>query len=154
MAWRVGDVPVFRSAGGVTRIQFKGATVYGPAPEPEPKRENKGTHLDATEHSFGNVYVNELGRAAMASEKPLTFPTGSIIVREKLARKDDAQPQLLTVMIKRKPGFNPRGGNWEFLTADGATKKVRERQKTGSCLNCHSQAAKDFVLPPPSKKAQ
>jgi len=77
---------------------------------------------------------------------------GSVIVREKLSRETDVIPQIVAVMIKRAPGFNPKGGDWEFLTADGGLTKVGERQKTGSCLECHSsQADRDFVFPPPSR---
>ncbi|HEX6182494.1 MAG TPA: cytochrome P460 family protein, partial [Pyrinomonadaceae bacterium] len=92
------------------------------------------------------VYANELARAAFAGD--LKFPTGSIIVREKLSKPDDATPQLLAVMVKRAAGFNPKGGDWEFLTVDGALTKVTERQKQGSCLDCHaSQRERDFVFP-------
>lgn len=102
--------------------------------------------------SFGVVYVNGLGREAMNAETPMKFPRGSVIVREKLAKADDAQPQLLTVMIKRARGFNSKANDWEFLTIDGATTKVLERQKQGSCLGCHkSQKDRDFVYPPPVK---
>jgi hypothetical protein len=52
-------------------------------------------------------------------------------------------------MYKRAPGFNPKGGDWEFLILDGAATKIQERQKKGSCLDCHdSQRDRDFVFPP------
>jgi hypothetical protein len=51
-------------------------------------------------------------------------------------------------MIKRERGFNPTGGDWLFLTVDGAMTKVQERQKKGTCLECHkSQRSRDFVFP-------
>ena len=78
----------------------------------------------------------------------MQFPRGSIIVREKLTKADDAQPQLLTVMIKRARGFNPKANDWEFLAVDGAMTKILERQKKGSCLDCHaSEKARDVVYP-------
>jgi hypothetical protein len=102
--------------------------------------------------SFGVVYANRHARAAIESMEPSTFPAGSIIVREKLARADDERPELLAVMVKRPPGFNPKGGDWEFLLVDGAGSKVIERQKRGSCLDCHaSQRERDFVFPVPIK---
>ena len=89
-------------------------------------------------------------RAAFAGG--LKFPEGSVIVREKLSKPDDATPQLLAVMVKRAQGFNPQGGDWEFLTVDGALTKVTGRQKKGSCLDCHtSQRERDFVFPVPAK---
>lgn len=89
----------------------------------------------------------------MSSKTHAKFPAGSIIVREKLSAPDDARPALLAVMLKRAPGFNPAGGDWEFLTVDGAVTKIQERQKHGSCLRCHaSQRDADFVFPVPARK--
>jgi len=105
------------------------------------------------DESFGVVYANDLAREALSTQGRTKFPTGSVIVREKLARAEATEPELVAVMIKRAAGFNPRGGDWEFLTADGMLTKVSERQKTGSCLKCHStQADRDFVFPLPSSK--
>jgi hypothetical protein len=124
-----------------------GAIIYsGPRPEPPPKK--SVTHGDGS--SFGVVYVNDLARNAMRAEPPVQFPRGAVIVREKLAKPDDATPLLLTVMIKRARGFNPKANDWEFLAVDGAMTKILERQKKGSCLECHeSQRLRDFVYPTP-----
>ena len=103
--------------------------------------------------SFGVVYVNDLAREAMTSDRPAKFPIGSIIVREKFGILDEARPELLAVMVKRASGFNPKAGDWEFLTVDGALTKIQERQKKGSCLQCHaSQSERDFVFPLPKDK--
>ena len=99
-------------------------------------------------HTYGVVYANDSARAALAGRTK--FPAGSIIVREKLSAPDAATPQLLAVMFKRAPGFNPKGGDWEFLTVDGSLKKITARQKKGSCLDCHSrQSGRDFVFAEP-----
>jgi hypothetical protein len=117
-----------------------------PAPEKEP-----ATHTGA--QSFGVVYANAAARRSIESLEPQTFPAGSIIVREKLTSADSEQPELLAVMIKRAPGFNPKASDWEFLLVDGAASKVLERQKKGSCLDCHSsQRERDFVYPMPASK--
>jgi hypothetical protein len=144
VARRVGDVPVVISSQGTTRILLRGS-IYHTEREPGPKPK-KGAHEDGTK-VFGVVYVNEVARGAMLSGR-IKFPVGSIIVRERLAQADDAQPQLLSVMYKRAPGFNPKAGDWEFLIVDGALTKIEERQKKGSCLSCHvEQRAHDFVFP-------
>src|ERR1051325_8401801 len=108
----------------------------------------RGPKKDETHEGFyfGVIYANDPAREPLANEGRTKFPAGSMIVREKLARADDAQPELVAVMIKRAAGFNPSGGDWEFLVVDGGLTKVRERQKKGSCLQCHSsQADRDFV---------
>lgn len=145
---RPAGVPIIRSSQGTTKIYLEG--VGAPRTPAAPRRKSKDPHEGPT---FGVVYANDLASEALANEGRTKFPYGSIIVREKLSREDAAQPDLVAVMIKRAPGFNPTGGDWEFLTIDGALTKVRERQKKGSCLECHSsQSERDFVFPlPPSK---
>jgi Cytochrome P460 len=124
---------------------LRGGVVY--ADPPEPPRGPKGAHANALP-SFGVVYANDAARGALQSDGRARFPVGSIIVREKLWKPDDAQPSLLSVMVKRAAGFNRKAGDWEFLVIDGEMTKVRERQKGGSGLECHaSQRDRDFVYP-------
>ena len=102
-------------------------------------------------HTYGVVYANDSARAALDGRTK--FPAGSILVRETLSTPDAATPLRLVVMFKRAPGFNPKGGDWEFLTVDGSLERITARQKKGSCLGCHSrQSGRDFVftLPPAS----
>ena len=69
------------------------------------------------------------------------------------ARADSGTPELLAVMTKRAPGFNPQAGDWGFLLVNGDASKVIERQKKGSCLDCHaSQRERDFVYPLPASR--
>ena len=111
-----------------------------PRPNPGPK-----PHVDSS--SFGVVYANDLARQAYSSSPSQVFPVGSILVREKLKRSNSDKPEVLSVMIKREKGFNPKRGDWSFLVIDGAATKVKERTKKGQCLECHQHAsARDFVF--------
>ncbi len=110
---------------------------------------------EATFVSYGEVYVNDKGVEAMIKTKTPTYTVGTIIIREKLPfilekdkeEKDKDKPELLTVMVKREKGFNPENGDWEFLVIEGDKSKIRQREKTGSCVQCHShQKANDFVF--------
>jgi hypothetical protein len=75
------------------------------------------------------------------------FPIGSIIVREKLPTEDSAAPELLSVMIKRKKGFNQGEGDWEFIVLDNKSGKARMLKKSVDCLSCHGkQRESDFVF--------
>lgn len=106
--------------------------------------------------SFGVVYVNTIARQAMMLEKEPRFPIGSIIVREKLASATATEPQLLSIMLKREKGFNPAGGDWEFVVAKPSEAQLQklepERQlqkleRAVNCLSCHGQQqAADFVF--------
>ena len=122
-----------------------GAIVF-PGSRPALARKKGETHEEQAT-SFGVVYVNDIAREAMTAAQPAVLPRGSIIVREKLSKPDDAQPQLLAVMIKRASGFNSKAADWEFLVLDGAATEVKKRQKTGECQQCHaSQQDTDFVF--------
>lgn len=113
------------------------------------KMEEGNPHRD----KFITVYVNEIGTHAMMQEKTPRFPQGSIIVKEKLPSKDSSSPELLTVMIKREAGYNPKNGDWEYMALDGAGKEVQARGKLESCQSCHMMVKHtDYVsrnyLPP------
>ena len=86
---------------------------------------------------FITVYVNDTGRKAMVNQKEPKFPVGSVIVKEKLPARDSRTPELLTVMIKQKKGFNPANGDWEYMVVDGTGTKVEDRGKLQKCQGCH-----------------
>lgn len=98
--------------------------------------------------SYVSVYVNPTGAyTMMAKTRPLPpFPKGSIIVKEKLSAKNSQSPQLLTVMVKREEGYNPKSRDWEYLVLDGPATQVLERGKMARCNRCHeAYPDTDFV---------
>ena len=96
--------------------------------------------------TFARYYANEAAQGEIYKDAP-KFPVGSVIVREKLLQQDAARPELVTVMIKREPGFSRKTGDWEYLIVAGDLGKVQKREKTGSCSQCHAGAAQtDFVF--------
>jgi len=95
--------------------------------------------------SYARVYMNVEAVSALTNEKA-EFPVGSMIVREKLASETQASPELLTVMIKRWRGFSPKTNDWEFLVVGAELNKIKVRQKTGNCADCHRSVIQtDFV---------
>ena len=95
---------------------------------------------------YVSVYVNETGREAMLAERDPEFPAGSMIVKEKLASQSSRSPALLTAMVKREEGYNPEGGDWEYLVLDGTAASVIERGRLESCRGCHAAyASTDYV---------
>ena len=96
---------------------------------------------------YFTVYVNEIGRQAMMSQMKPSFPTGSIIVKEKLLAKDSPAPELLTVMVKREKGFNQESGDWEYLVVNGEQTKIEGRGKLANCQSCHAMKSEmDYVF--------
>lgn len=92
---------------------------------------------DPHRDKFITVYVNDIGRHAMMEEKTPHFPQGSIIVKEKLTTRESSAPELLTVMVKREPGYNSENGDWEYMALDGSGKSVQARGKLENCQACH-----------------
>ncbi|HEX4129706.1 MAG TPA: cytochrome P460 family protein [Pirellulales bacterium] len=101
-----------------------------------------------------SVYVNGVGLTSMFDEHP-RFPCGTIIVKQKLPTPESIdwssltgpQPELLTVMVKREPGYDPEYGDWEYLGLDGPATKIIARGKLDNCRGCHaSERSTDFVF--------
>jgi len=136
----VDGLPNIATSGSSTRIQFPRPGAMTPPPERSSKQ--PGGHLT----TLGFSYVNEAGRNAFRRQ-PFVFPTGSIIVRERLLTPS-SDPDRLVIMIKHEKDFNRKADGWEFLTVTGDLTKVIKREKEGNCLKCHASAsANDFVFP-------
>jgi hypothetical protein len=98
-------------------------------------------------NKYVTVYVNDIGRQAMLEQVKPRFPTGSVIVKEKLPDKASQAPELLTVIIKRGKGFNPTSGDWEYMVVDGTGTNVSAQGKLENCQSCHiARPGTDYVF--------
>jgi hypothetical protein len=139
--WQVVNPQSYRMAGNVAALCA--------APRMEPPQPIAKSSHPHTKDKFIRVFVNEKGRKAMFQAEKPRFSVGSVIVKEKLSAPDSTRPELLTVMIKRRAGYDPKKGDWEYLVTDGAGKKVYERGKINNCQRCHvTQSASDYVFRP------
>lgn len=103
-------------------------------------------HLRESPHSKFDitVFVSKEGKSAMAHGG--RFPMGARIIKEKWNQSTD-KVEMSTFMIKRKKGFNPECGDWEFGTLDASGKRVTSRGKLAACMSCHiGQKGKDFTF--------
>jgi hypothetical protein len=127
----------------VTRTPYAVApalSVLCAAPSAAPADPHAGTTIE--------VFVNDAGRDAMLRPGAGAFPAGSIVVKEKHTAESGRTPALLTVMIKREPGYNAEVGDWEFAVLDGAG-AVEARGKLATCAACHVRVAgSDYVFRP------
>ena len=127
---------------GTTRIWFPAPGVISSSSASTHKRD-----VSHTLTTFGFAYVNDLARDSMLGKGTARYPTGSILVREKLSTPTAPSPDVLVVMIKREKGFNSKANDWEFLSVSGDLKKIEKREKEGKCQQCHASEAKnDFVF--------
>ena len=150
--------PRERLAGAELVAGYKGWTRVNPVPAvfhsriavqcAPPTAEQRRLEYEKNPHrdKFVTVYVNDAGRRAMLEERQPRFPVGSLVVKEKLAARDASEPELLTAMLKRDAGYDPAGGDWEYLVLDGSGREVRARGRLESCRACHqADADTDFV---------
>lgn len=84
-----------------------------------------------------SIYVNEEGVEAMAQQGERLFPVGSIIVKEKLLLSGDTSPEAIGIMIKHEKGFNPEGGDWEYVYWEQGGKLYSGSDKLSNCQSCH-----------------
>lgn len=97
-------------------------------------------------NKFVVVYVNDAGRTEMMERKFPVFPVGTVIVKEKLSTKESTSPELLTVMRKREPGYDPTKGDWEYMVFDGPGQTLQANGKLEKCQACHlGEKATDYV---------
>ena len=112
-----------------------------------PKRVVVDGETNPHRDKYFTVYVNDIGRRAMLEQKNPKFPEGSVIVKEKLPDETSQTPELLTVMIKQKKGFNPESGDWEYMVVDGTGTKIEGRGNLQNCQACHFANEKtDYIF--------
>lgn len=112
----------------------------------------RSIHGDDIADKFSVVYVNPTGRDGMFSARP-QFPTGSIIIKEKLSDSLSGSTELVAMMIKQQPGYDPEGGDWEYRVSESYSMRTIETGRLEHCRNCHAyRRDMDFVyrtyLPP------
>jgi hypothetical protein len=101
------------------------------------------------------VYVNPVGKRAFLNARATTFPVGTVVVKEKFDGTSDLQPALLTVMVKRAAGFDPKNGDWEYFALSGDATRVLAPGRADHCKKCHFDVrAKGYVFRNYLPKAQ
>ena len=96
---------------------------------------------------YVRVYVNDLGQEAMLNARNPKFPVGTIVIKEKLSQKQSQTPEFYTIMLKREAGYDPRGGDWQYLIMDSAKTRIEKPANIESCQSCHAvwAAKSDFI---------
>lgn len=79
--------------------------------------------------AFIRVSMNERAASAFASGKP--YPIGSAVIKF----KDIAASGGIGGMIKREPGYDELGGDWEYFYSEH--KGLLNRGQLETCRNCH-----------------
>jgi hypothetical protein len=95
--------------------------------------------------AFCDVYVNSIAKDTIVSGRG-TYPEGSIVIKSKLLKPDDASPVLFTVMQKMPEGYDDDHGNWKYSVVDGSDFRLIASGRIESCIACHeSYKETDYV---------
>ena len=123
---------------------------------PDPLTKFKDSIRPAEPGVYGEVYINPIAAKAVkqsgflftdvenknapvgdrTAKNAFRFPTGSIIVREKVVAREKTTVESLAVMIKRESRFNPQADGWQFLYLDPKTLAITKNDQA-TCLSCH-----------------
>jgi hypothetical protein len=84
--------------------------------------------------------------AAFRSGKPL--PAGAVVVKEKYMNSSAlSQLNEYAAMIKRKAGYDPSGGDWEYAYVTLHPKRKVSQGRLAECAGCHASAKdRDYLF--------
>ena len=86
------------------------------------------------------VYANELAAKVIDGGLKGLFPSGSIVVKEKLPGDAAGDSEALGIAVKHEAGFDPAHSDWEFIYKSGG-KIARGPLELKNCYDCHSSKA-------------
>ena len=139
------------------RVSFAYSGLCAPWPEAEAERAvDEKEHGPHTEMAI-EVRVNPVGLEAFKANQPV--PVGTVVVKVKNDQHAAyPPPEAVGAMIKRAPGYDPAGGDWEYYYDPlDSEKGPAVRGKIETCVECHRRAAAtDFLFRPyldPAKAA-
>jgi hypothetical protein len=92
----------------------------------------------------GEILADE-GAAAYPALGPLRpIPAGATLV-ERLYPRGAPDAVAYFAMTKRAPGYDPAGGDWEYLVVDAAG-HLEQRGRLPLCGRCHADAPHDHLF--------
>jgi hypothetical protein len=92
----------------------------------------------------GAVFADE-GAAAYPALGPLRpIPPGATLI-EHLYTHGAPDVAAYFAMTKRPPGYDPAGGDWEYLVLDAAG-HIEQRGRLSLCARCHADAPHDHLF--------
>ncbi len=96
------------------------------------------THASPSIHIYANPQA-----ADTIAQKRKVFPTGAVIVKEKLG--DNGAVTGIGGMVKRAAGFDPKSGDWEWFYSEKAS--GFSIGKLQNCADCHANSKHtDYVI--------
>lgn len=95
-------------------------------------------------NTFVKVFANKNGKVFLGSS--VTYPEGTVFVKEKTGNAATGEPVGVGVAIKGARGTNPAAGDWKFAyypSEPGAS--------STACATCHRNASHDYIFARPEE---
>lgn len=93
-----------------------------------------------------SIFMVEGAKSAVDGD----YAEGTLVAKETYtfdAEGNKMYPEAMGLlgMMKREPGFDPEGGDWEFFNINPSTREVIDSgANLGSCKGCHTNATGEF----------
>lgn len=84
------------------------------------------------------VFASSHTADLMRDSRVERYPEGSVVAKVKL-REGSSEPAAVAFMVKREPGSNPAGRDWEYLLFEGKPLKLSARGALSTCQGCHGE---------------
>ncbi|HVG08196.1 MAG TPA: cytochrome P460 family protein [Thermoanaerobaculia bacterium] len=84
------------------------------------------------------VFASSHAAPLMRESRVERYPEGSVVAKVKLA-EGSSEPVAVAFMVKRGPGSNPEGRDWEYLLFEGKPLKLLARGALSNCQGCHGE---------------
>ncbi len=101
-------------------------------------------HLDGT--FDGEVLIDEAAAPYPKLGPSRQVGVGATLVERHLLRETDTA-SIYFAMVKRPPGYDPTGGDWEYLVL-APTGEIEQRGRLPLCARCHADAPHDHLFGP------
>ncbi|MEO5725709.1 MAG: hypothetical protein ABI134_34880 [Byssovorax sp.] len=115
---------------------------------PELRRLHPASPRTPSEHFTGQLdgeILADDGAASYPALGPLRrIETGATLV-ERLLPRGSPEPAAYFAMVKRPAGYDPAGGDWEYLVLD-STGRIEQRGRLPLCARCHADAPHDHLF--------
>ena len=84
----------------------------------------------------------------------MSYPTGTIVLKENFAATEGLPkiPLTITMMLKREDGYDPQGGEWEYVQFDANGNMILRGNSQSevvnkACANCHMNLEeRDYIF--------
>src|SRR5688500_18007584 len=84
------------------------------------------------------VFASSHTARLMRESRVERYPEGSAVAKVKLA-EGSSEPVAVAFMVKREPGSNPEGRDWEYLLFEGKPLRLSAKGALATCQGCHGE---------------